>query len=121
MGDGARRWWGVVVVLLMTAVAPGCGGGNHVGVQNADTPSIPKMPTPMPGNASVAGRVLDSDGQGVPGATIKVAETDGTASSDATGAYQLVVPGFDPHLPDIGTGFRAKLPGIDRGRGPGCR
>ena len=82
----------VVVVLLMTAVALGCGGGNHVGVQNADTPSIPKMPMPMPGHASVAGRVLDSDGQGVPGATIKVAETDGTASSDAAGAYELAVP-----------------------------
>jgi Carboxypeptidase regulatory-like domain len=46
----------------------------------------------MPGQASLGGHVLDGSGRGVQGAMVKIAETDGVATSDASGAYQVAVP-----------------------------
>ena len=70
----------------------GCGSKQPVGVEAATSPSIPKRPTPMPGNASLTGRVRDASGAGVAGAVVKVAETDVTATADANGDYYLAVP-----------------------------
>jgi Carboxypeptidase regulatory-like domain len=83
-------------IILMAAALPllgmGCGVAKSPDVQNVHSSSLPPMPTPMPGEASVSGKVLDADGTAVSGATIKVAETDRTATSDATGVYQMMVP-----------------------------
>jgi hypothetical protein len=49
------------------------------------------MPMPMPGEAMISGHVLDPDGVGV-AATITVAETDVTATSDGSGAFVVTVP-----------------------------
>jgi hypothetical protein len=54
--------------------------------------SIPSMPTPMPGKAMLTGVVRDGAGMAVGGAKLWIAETDATATSDATGAYAIDVP-----------------------------
>lgn len=61
-------------------------------IPDVEGSSTPVMPMPMPGSASLAGRVLDADGNPVAAAAVVVAETDDTATTDTTGAYQLMVP-----------------------------
>ena len=56
------------------------------------TSGVPGMPTPMPGQAALAGSVRDASGQPIAGATIKIAETDATTTTDSSGAYQIMVP-----------------------------
>lgn len=82
----------LAVCALVTVAVVGCGTEKAVSVQGVDGSSLPTMPMPMPGSASLAGRVRDADGNGVPGATIKVAETDGTTTTNVTGDYQMMVP-----------------------------
>jgi len=81
---------GLAVVALSTLIM-GCTDGVN-GSSPIDVLSIPTMPMPMPGQATLAGVVRDGDGHGIAGATIKLAETDGVATADATGAYQMMVP-----------------------------
>jgi hypothetical protein len=64
----------------------------HSGPSDPIEGHIPTMPHPMPGQASLGGHVRDANGQGVPGVALTIAETDGTATSDATGAFTLMVP-----------------------------
>jgi hypothetical protein len=54
--------------------------------------SVPTMPKPMPGQAMLAGVVRDGTGAPVAGATVRIAETDETATTDSTGAYAMMVP-----------------------------
>jgi Carboxypeptidase regulatory-like domain len=66
------------------------------------------MPSLISGQASLTGRVLDSSGHGVSGATITIAETEDVATSDVDGVYRLTpisdstltlvtrAPGFAP-------------------------
>jgi hypothetical protein len=54
--------------------------------------STPSMPMPSVSQAALSGHVRGADGVGVAGATIEVAETDGTATTDEAGAYRIVVP-----------------------------
>lgn len=77
---------------LVAASFVGCGVQKRVEIQNVDSSSLPSMPMPMAGQASIAGGVVDTDGNPIAGATIKVAETDATATTDDTGAYQMMVP-----------------------------
>jgi hypothetical protein len=72
-------------------VTAGCGVDKSVARSPAGGGGVPVMPMPMPGSATLSGRVLDSSGQGVAGAIVKVAETDATTMTDATGVYQMSV------------------------------
>ncbi len=79
---------------LSALAAIGCQGG---GVD--DPPSDPPMrPAVEPGMATLQGRVLDLAGQPVAGATVTVlqtpaSETTPTATSSASGAWELTIPG----------------------------
>jgi Carboxypeptidase regulatory-like domain len=79
-----------LAVLLLCAA--GCSGPSMGGGDPAPPYSVPTMPAPMPGQASLTGRVLDGGGVPVAGATVAVAETDAVATTDDEGRYALVVP-----------------------------
>jgi hypothetical protein len=66
--------------------------GNDRALTGAPDGGVPTMPMPMPGQAMLAGVVRDATGAAVAGATLRIAETDATATSDATGAYSITVP-----------------------------
>jgi hypothetical protein len=72
-------------------VAPLACGSDRALTASPDS-GVPTMPTPMPGQATLAGVVRDATGAPVAGATLRIAETDVTATSDATGAYSIAVP-----------------------------
>jgi hypothetical protein len=77
-------------VVLLATIA--CGRQKSTDSEPIGTNSIPQMPMPMPGQAMISGLVSDDAGQPVAGATVRVAETDQSATTDATGAYQIMVP-----------------------------
>ena len=83
------------VVRVMVAVAcavlasSGCGGAKTPSSHALDVPTTPIV---MTGHAQVSGLVRDGSGNAVSGATIAIAETDGSTTSDPTGAYTLMVP-----------------------------
>lgn len=53
---------------------------------------IPATPMPLTGQARLAGVVRDGSGNAISGATVKIAETDATVPTDATGAFAMMVP-----------------------------
>jgi hypothetical protein len=83
----ARLHHAAIPSALLALLTVACGAE-----QPGTTANVPTMPDTMPGQASLSGRVLDGNGQGVPGAVVKIAETDATTNTDASGAYQLAVP-----------------------------
>ncbi len=97
-----KRWkmhrfefkWPVKLVATFLTVAGivGCGVSKRISVQNVDSSSLPSMPTPTPGHASLSGVVVDADGNPIVGANVKVAETDAIVSTDDSGTYQMMVP-----------------------------
>jgi Carboxypeptidase regulatory-like domain len=82
----------IAATCLMAPVAVGCGDQRSPGTLPVTAVNPPAMPMPVVGQAMVAGRVVGVDGRGIAGATILIAETDATTTSDADGAYQLSVP-----------------------------
>jgi hypothetical protein len=82
----------LAAILCGAAGITGCGVSKALEVHNVDSSALPPMPTPIAGQASIAGTVVDGDGKPIAGATIKVAETDATATADESGAYQMMVP-----------------------------
>jgi hypothetical protein len=56
------------------------------------TGNVPVRPTPAVGQAMVSGTIVGDDGRPVGGATVKIAENDEMATSDAAGVYQILVP-----------------------------
>jgi Carboxypeptidase regulatory-like domain len=78
--------------ILSALIAAGCGTEKPLGTSPITTGALPEMPAPVLGKAIVSGRVLDADGNGVMSATVKVAETDGSTTTDATGAFMMMVP-----------------------------
>jgi hypothetical protein len=77
--------------LIVSLTGGGCGEEKMFN-SPLDPSAIPVMPKPMPGQATLAGLVLDRNGQPVAGATVRIAETNAVAQSDAAGAYQIAVP-----------------------------
>lgn len=75
-----------------TALAALCLWGCGADGARVSPLDVPARPEPMPGQASLAGHVIDASGHGVQGATIGIAETDAVATTDASGAYQVDVP-----------------------------
>jgi hypothetical protein len=84
----ARSVFAVVAVVAWG----GCGAEKPFDKTAVGDANVPSMPTPMPGHAVLSGLVLDGNGQPVAGAKISIAETDGSAATDASGAYQITVP-----------------------------
>jgi hypothetical protein len=80
-----------LALALGAMVAPLACGSDRALTGRPDS-GVPTMPTPMPGQATLAGVVRDASGAPVAGATLRIAETDLTATSDATGAYSIAVP-----------------------------
>jgi hypothetical protein len=80
------------VALGCAVAASGCGDVKPTENTPIGGNNIPTTPVPMPGHAQVSGVVRDGNGQSVAGATIKVAEMDAMTTSDAAGAYSLMVP-----------------------------
>jgi hypothetical protein len=78
------RAWSLCAIVALTTM--GCVLDGH-----PRPSSVPVMPMPTPGTASLSGHVVDVDGRGVAGATLKVAETDATATTDPQGRYDLPV------------------------------
>lgn len=104
--------WAALSLLLCTATAAflaGCGGGGSngnsgpIGVTTTGSPGVttgtPGTTTGTPGttgspgvvDASITGRIVDTGGNGVPGASV-IADTGGTASTSLSqGGYRLDV------------------------------
>jgi hypothetical protein len=80
-----------IAVGVGVVAAAGCGGQKVAGSPSG-AGEVPKTPAVMAGQAQVSGLVRDGDGNAVVGATVRVAESESAATSDATGAYQLSVP-----------------------------
>jgi hypothetical protein len=78
--------------LWLIACASLFGGACFKGEEVPYSSGVPGMPDPMPGQAALAGAVRDGSGQPIAGATVKIAETDATTTTDPSGAYQLTVP-----------------------------
>jgi hypothetical protein len=81
-----------IIPALVALLATACGTNKTEGASDGAVTNVPTMPDVMPGQATLGGHVLDANGQAVPGAVVKIAETDKTATSDASGAYQIAVP-----------------------------
>lgn len=101
--------------LALAMVAPmlgaGCEDKGSVAPPAYDS-GVPVKPSPMPGQASLGGHVMDSAGAPVVGATVKIAETDAKAVTDAAGAYTLTVPSDSTvTLKAIADGFAASYRG----------
>src|SRR5262249_55035056 len=79
----------MVAVVCAVLASSRCGGEKTPGSHALE---LPKPPVVMTGQAQVSGLVRDGNGNAVSGATIAVAETDASTTSDATGAYVLKVP-----------------------------
>jgi hypothetical protein len=77
---------------LVGFAATGCDHDAPLAVIPVETAVVPTTPVPLTGRAELAGVVRDGAGSGVSGATIRVAETDATATADATGAWAMTVP-----------------------------
>jgi hypothetical protein len=96
-----------------------CGQAKSLAELPAEKPAVvPSTPMPLTGQARVAGVVRDG-GHGVAGATVKIAETDATATTDATGAYAMVVPSdstltFFTTAKDYAPSFRESIVLADR-------
>jgi hypothetical protein len=91
----ARSLSGALTTLalsLAALVGGGCGRERAIDTTPVPDPTLPEIPHPVPGQALLAGRVVDGAGQGVVGATVTVAETDATARTDADGVYQISIP-----------------------------
>ena len=82
----------VAMAFALGAALASAGCGSERPIIAVEDGSIPSMPTPMPGKAMLTGVVRDGTGTAVVGATLRIAETDATATSDATGAYALDIP-----------------------------
>lgn len=84
----------LVATVVLTAMASGWGCGQEMssGMQPIDQDTIPMMPRPVAGTATIAGQVTDANGAGVAGATLTVAETDATVVTAADGRFELAVP-----------------------------
>lgn len=112
---GARRAERLTVGLTVSALAwfAGCNSDNQApAMPPPGNSGLPSMPMPMPGQATLAGHVVDSAGNGVAGAVITVAETDGSATTDAAGAYGLMVPSDSTlTLKTTATGFASSFRG----------
>jgi hypothetical protein len=82
------------LVAAVAALAAGaCGQQKPLGSQSVDLSTIPMMPKPVVGQATLGGHVLDADGPPVAGASVAFAEIDGSSSpTDAAGAYAVTVP-----------------------------
>jgi len=91
-GNVARTAVAALVAVGAAFGHGGCGEQKTLGQLNVDPDTIPVMPTPIVGQASLSGRVIDGNGQPVPGATVTFAETGASATTDAGGAYAVVVP-----------------------------
>jgi hypothetical protein len=84
----------VAAVEAFLLAAAGCQGG-----EVTHPPSDPPMrPTVEPGMATLQGRVLDLDGRPIAGATVSVLQAPAsedvrTATSSATGTWELTIPG----------------------------
>jgi hypothetical protein len=87
------RFVRATLALLLTGLwTTGCGVQRPVASSPAGGGEVPETPAVTVGQADLSGVVRDGDGNGVAQATIRVAETDATAMTDATGAYALKVP-----------------------------
>jgi len=92
-GNVARTTLAALVATLASLGVAGCGEQKPPLDQlNIDPTTIPVMPTPLAGQASLSGRVLDQNGQPVPGATVTFAETGTATTTDTGGAYAITVP-----------------------------
>jgi hypothetical protein len=85
----ARATLGLLLAGFSTA---GCGVQRPVASSPAGAGDVPTTPAIMTGKAQLSGVVRDGDGNGVAQATVRVAETDASAMTDASGAYALAVP-----------------------------
>ncbi len=92
MDRRGRGMAAMAVAFAVGAALASAGCGSDRPIIAVEDGSIPSMPTPMPGKAMLTGVVRDGAGTAVPGATLRIAETDATATSDATGAYAIDVP-----------------------------
>jgi hypothetical protein len=81
-----------VAAALLGLVAAGCGQQKPITQLPVSEEIVPTTPVPIAGHAQVAGVVRDGDGNALTGATVKIAETDATVTTDATGAYAMTVP-----------------------------
>lgn len=74
-----------VICFLAAASLAGC-------AENLSSHSSPETPTTAADRATVTGRVVDTIGNPVPGATIALRSFGDHATADATGAFTLDVP-----------------------------
>jgi hypothetical protein len=81
-----------VVMAACGLVLANCQSNTAVPTTHVVDGSVPMMPMPMSGQATLGGHVLDSGGNPIAGATVIIAETDGSAVADAAGAYSMSVP-----------------------------
>lgn len=114
----------VGVALGCVVAATGCGDGKPIENTPAGGGDVPTTPMPMAGQARLSGVVRDGNGQSVAGATIKIAETDGAATSDAAGAYTMMVPAdwtltLVTTAPGFATSFRESILLADRAMADG--
>jgi hypothetical protein len=102
---------GVALAGLATA---GCGAEKPIAGSPVHMGDVPVTPVGMAGKAQVSGLVRDGAGIAIGGATIKVAETETSTTSDASGAYSLMVPAdstltFVTTAMGFATTFRASI------------
>lgn len=67
--------------------------------------SISAVPTPPEATRTVQGRITDTSGQPLPGATVLVPGTQNGTSTDADGKFQLNVPAAAPQLAVSSVGY----------------
>src|SRR5262245_43583430 len=77
---------------LTVLAATGCGQGKNNSIDPIRKGTVPQMPKPIVGAATISGTVRDAAGGTVAGATVRVAETDATVTTNAAGAYTLTIP-----------------------------
>lgn len=83
----------LVMALVALYSLAGCGDPKGRGdVHPVTSTNLPGMPTPLRGEATLSGKVSDAAGNPVQGATVKIAETDGKATTATDGTYQMTVP-----------------------------
>jgi hypothetical protein len=82
----------IVSVAVAGLAAAGCGTSKAVVGTPESASEVPSTPMPVPGHAAVSGLVRDGEGHGVAGATIRLAETDASATTDGSGAYAFMAP-----------------------------
>ena len=67
-------------------------GGTQASSEGVGSQIPPAVVNPMPASASLSGRVHRADGSPVAGASVLIAETDGSVSTGDDGTYSVSVP-----------------------------